>query len=116
MWIGPGALPQDLQGDLSLESRIPRTVDFPATALAGSPAGSAPRSPGNVPAREPQAQERLTIVYGSQMIAWPRGFSEALAAGGRFVIEFDNRCWNRVWTCRLADPPALRPATELFSY
>jgi pimeloyl-ACP methyl ester carboxylesterase len=29
--------------------------------------------------------------YGAQMIAWPRGFSELLAAGGRFVIEFDNR-------------------------
>ena len=33
-WIGLVALPQDLQGDLTLESRIPRTVDFPATALA----------------------------------------------------------------------------------
>jgi pimeloyl-ACP methyl ester carboxylesterase len=29
--------------------------------------------------------------YGTQLIAWPRGFSEMLAAGGRFVIEFDNR-------------------------
>jgi pimeloyl-ACP methyl ester carboxylesterase len=29
--------------------------------------------------------------YGTQMIAWPRAFSELLAAGGRFVIEFDNR-------------------------
>ncbi len=33
----------------------------------------------------------LVIGYGAQMIAWPRGFSELLAAGGRFVIEFDNR-------------------------
>lgn len=33
----------------------------------------------------------LVMGYGSQMIAWPRGFSELLAAGGRFVIEFDNR-------------------------
>ena len=33
----------------------------------------------------------LVMGYGSQMIAWPRGFSEMLAAGGRFVIEFDNR-------------------------
>ncbi|HTT94664.1 MAG TPA: alpha/beta hydrolase, partial [Solirubrobacterales bacterium] len=33
----------------------------------------------------------LVMGYGSQMIAWPRAFSEALAAGGRFVIEFDNR-------------------------
>jgi pimeloyl-ACP methyl ester carboxylesterase len=33
----------------------------------------------------------LIMGYGSQMIAWPRGFSELLAAGGRFVIEFDNR-------------------------
>jgi pimeloyl-ACP methyl ester carboxylesterase len=29
--------------------------------------------------------------YGTQLIVWPRGFSEMLAAGGRFVIEFDNR-------------------------
>ncbi|HEY2055964.1 MAG TPA: alpha/beta hydrolase [Solirubrobacterales bacterium] len=29
--------------------------------------------------------------YGAQLIAWPRGFSEMLAAGGRFVIEYDNR-------------------------
>jgi pimeloyl-ACP methyl ester carboxylesterase len=33
----------------------------------------------------------LVMGYGSQLIAWPRGFSELLAAGGRFVIEFDNR-------------------------
>jgi pimeloyl-ACP methyl ester carboxylesterase len=29
--------------------------------------------------------------YGTQLIAWPRGFSEMLAAGGRFVVEYDNR-------------------------
>jgi len=29
--------------------------------------------------------------YGTQLIAWPRGFSELLAAGGRFVVEYDNR-------------------------
>lgn len=33
----------------------------------------------------------LVMGYGSQMIAWPRGFCERLAAGGRFVIAFDNR-------------------------
>jgi pimeloyl-ACP methyl ester carboxylesterase len=33
----------------------------------------------------------LVMGYGAQMIGWPRGFSELLAAGGRFVIEFDNR-------------------------
>jgi pimeloyl-ACP methyl ester carboxylesterase len=33
----------------------------------------------------------MVMGYGSQLIAWPRGFSEVLAAGGRFVIEFDNR-------------------------
>jgi pimeloyl-ACP methyl ester carboxylesterase len=33
----------------------------------------------------------LVMGYGAQMIAWPRAFSELLAAGGRFVIEFDNR-------------------------
>jgi pimeloyl-ACP methyl ester carboxylesterase len=29
--------------------------------------------------------------YGTQLIAWPRGFTELLAAGGRFVIVYDNR-------------------------
>ena len=33
----------------------------------------------------------LVAGYGTQLIAWPRRFSEQLAAGGRFVIEFDNR-------------------------
>jgi pimeloyl-ACP methyl ester carboxylesterase len=33
----------------------------------------------------------LVMGYGSQLIAWPRGFSELLAASGRFVIVFDNR-------------------------
>lgn len=33
----------------------------------------------------------LVTGYGAQMIVWPRGFSELLAAGGRFVIEYDNR-------------------------
>jgi pimeloyl-ACP methyl ester carboxylesterase len=33
----------------------------------------------------------LVTGYGTQMTAWPRGFSELLAAGGRYVIEFDNR-------------------------
>jgi pimeloyl-ACP methyl ester carboxylesterase len=33
----------------------------------------------------------LVMGYGAQLIAWPRAFSEMLAAGGRFVIEFDNR-------------------------
>jgi len=33
----------------------------------------------------------LVMGYGSQLIAWPRAFSELLAAGGRFVIEYDNR-------------------------
>jgi pimeloyl-ACP methyl ester carboxylesterase len=29
--------------------------------------------------------------YGTQLVAWPRGFSELLAAGGHYVIEYDNR-------------------------
>jgi pimeloyl-ACP methyl ester carboxylesterase len=29
--------------------------------------------------------------FGAQLIAWPRAFCERLAAGGRFVISFDNR-------------------------
>jgi pimeloyl-ACP methyl ester carboxylesterase len=33
----------------------------------------------------------LVAGYGTQLIAWPRGFSELLAAGGRFVIQYDNR-------------------------
>ncbi len=33
----------------------------------------------------------LIMGYGSQLIAWPQGFAEAVAAGGRFVIVFDNR-------------------------
>ncbi|MBS1677346.1 MAG: alpha/beta hydrolase [Actinobacteria bacterium] len=33
----------------------------------------------------------LVTGYGTQLIAWPRGFSERLAAGGRFVVEYDNR-------------------------
>jgi pimeloyl-ACP methyl ester carboxylesterase len=33
----------------------------------------------------------MVMGYGTQLIAWPRGFAEALAAGGRFVIVFDNR-------------------------
>src|SRR5271154_1960031 len=33
----------------------------------------------------------LVMGFGSQLIAWPRAFCERLAAGGRFVISFDNR-------------------------
>jgi pimeloyl-ACP methyl ester carboxylesterase len=33
----------------------------------------------------------LVAGYGTQLIAWPRRFSERIAAGGRFVVEFDNR-------------------------
>lgn len=33
----------------------------------------------------------LVMGFGSQLIAWPRAFCERLAAGGRFVIGFDNR-------------------------
>lgn len=33
----------------------------------------------------------LVMGYGSQLITWPRAFCERLAAGGRFVIAFDNR-------------------------
>jgi pimeloyl-ACP methyl ester carboxylesterase len=41
---------------------------------------------------EPENPPLLLVMgYGAQMIAWPREFSELLAAGGRFVIEFDNR-------------------------
>ncbi|MBS1845063.1 MAG: alpha/beta hydrolase [Actinobacteria bacterium] len=33
----------------------------------------------------------LVTGYGTQLIAWPRAFSGMLAAGGRYVIEYDNR-------------------------
>jgi pimeloyl-ACP methyl ester carboxylesterase len=33
----------------------------------------------------------LVMGFSAQLIAWPRGFCERLAAGGRFVISFDNR-------------------------
>ncbi len=33
----------------------------------------------------------LIAGYASQLISWPRGFCERLAADGRYVIRFDNR-------------------------
>jgi pimeloyl-ACP methyl ester carboxylesterase len=33
----------------------------------------------------------LVAGFGAQMIAWPQAFCERLAAGGRFVVSFDNR-------------------------
>jgi len=33
----------------------------------------------------------LVMGFGAQLIAWPQAFRERLAAGGRFVISFDNR-------------------------
>lgn len=33
----------------------------------------------------------LIMGFGAQLVAWPRRFCERLAAGGRFVIAFDNR-------------------------
>jgi pimeloyl-ACP methyl ester carboxylesterase len=33
----------------------------------------------------------MVMGFGAQLVAWPRGFCERLAAGGRFVIAFDNR-------------------------
>jgi pimeloyl-ACP methyl ester carboxylesterase len=33
----------------------------------------------------------LVMGFGAQLIAWPRRLRERLAAGGRFVISFDNR-------------------------
>jgi pimeloyl-ACP methyl ester carboxylesterase len=33
----------------------------------------------------------LVMGFGAQLIAWPAGFCARLAAGGRFVIVFDNR-------------------------
>ena len=33
----------------------------------------------------------LVMGYAGQLIHWPRGFSEMLADGGRYVIAFDNR-------------------------
>src|SRR5579875_2770012 len=33
----------------------------------------------------------MVMGFGSQLVSWPRDFCESLAAGGRFVIAFDNR-------------------------
>jgi pimeloyl-ACP methyl ester carboxylesterase len=33
----------------------------------------------------------LVMGFTAQLITWPRGFCERLAAGGRFVVAFDNR-------------------------
>jgi pimeloyl-ACP methyl ester carboxylesterase len=33
----------------------------------------------------------MVMGFGTQLIGWPRGFCETLAAGGRYVISFDNR-------------------------
>jgi pimeloyl-ACP methyl ester carboxylesterase len=33
----------------------------------------------------------LVMGFGAQMIGWPQAFCERLAAGGRFVVSFDNR-------------------------
>jgi pimeloyl-ACP methyl ester carboxylesterase len=33
----------------------------------------------------------LVMGFGAQLIAWPRAFCERLAAGGRYVVAFDNR-------------------------
>jgi pimeloyl-ACP methyl ester carboxylesterase len=33
----------------------------------------------------------MVMGFGAQLITWPRGFLERLAAGGRHVISFDNR-------------------------
>jgi pimeloyl-ACP methyl ester carboxylesterase len=33
----------------------------------------------------------MIMGFGTQLIGWPRDFCELLAAGGRFVISFDNR-------------------------
>jgi pimeloyl-ACP methyl ester carboxylesterase len=41
--------------------------------------------------------------FGAQLIAWPRDFCRALAAGGRFVIAYDNRDCGR--SAKLDDRP-----------
>jgi pimeloyl-ACP methyl ester carboxylesterase len=33
----------------------------------------------------------LVMGFATQLIAWPRALCERLAAGGRFVVRFDNR-------------------------
>jgi pimeloyl-ACP methyl ester carboxylesterase len=68
---------------------VQRVCDIAAVPTATTPTGidlyyEAIGSPADPPLL-------LVMGYGAQMIAWPRGFSEQLAAGGRFVIEFDNR-------------------------
>jgi pimeloyl-ACP methyl ester carboxylesterase len=33
----------------------------------------------------------LVMGFGAQLINWPRGFAQAIADGGRYVVTFDNR-------------------------
>ena len=55
---------------------------------------------------EPERQPVVLIMgIGSQMLAWPDGFCDLLAARGAFVIRFDNRDSGRsTWLDRLGVP------------
>jgi pimeloyl-ACP methyl ester carboxylesterase len=50
--------------------------------------------------------------FGAQLVAWPRRFCERLAAGGRFVISYDNRDCGRSSKLdgRLVDMDAINAA------
>src|SRR5215210_1885465 len=50
----------------------------------------------------------LVMGLGTQMIAWPLGFCEQLAARGFFVIRYDNRDTGRSTHMRQFRPPTIR--------
>jgi pimeloyl-ACP methyl ester carboxylesterase len=56
----------------------------------------------------------LVMGFGAQLIAWPRRLCERLAAGGRFVIAFDNRdCGlSSKLDGKVADVPAIAAAVS----
>lgn len=63
----------------------------------------------------------MVMGIGAQLVAWPEGFCERLAANGLFVVRFDNRdagnssrltelgtpSVTKAWSGELADPPYL---------
>jgi pimeloyl-ACP methyl ester carboxylesterase len=50
----------------------------------------------------------LVMGLGTQMVAWPLGFCELLAARGFFVIRYDNRDTGRSTHMRELPPPTLK--------
>ena len=65
---------------------------------------------------DPASQPLLLIQgLGTQLIGWPDAFCERLAAGGRFVVRFDNRDCGRSWRARSAPPRPWQLAVRRFA-